>query len=96
VRFDLEKGEKMKTNIVWNKEKAKKLFYFNELPLNCNFRIATTASQGAIYRKIYNELTGNYGAMEEYSGKVFKPTQSPVELVEVTITIDSAKPVIYD
>lgn len=88
----------MTTKITWAKP-TNKVLYFKDIPVNSHFVIATSGSRGAVYRKVEDHsehCAGNkYLQMEEYTGKLFEPTYSPVQLVEVDIDIKAKKPSIY-
>lgn len=69
--------------------------YFDDLDLNDSFRVDSRRSRGAVYRKVLLNESDEFQMLEEATGKVFLPTQSPVSKVKVTVTIDAVKPNIY-
>lgn len=73
---------------------APKPNYFADLNDNDSFRISSRRARGAVYRKVHfdNDV---YYMLEEATGELFEPTNSPVELVKVTVSIDAVKPAIY-
>lgn len=76
------------------KSKPAKTIVFSSLGVGDTFR--NTHGHGAVYMKV--QLCGDYddyGMLELATGKVFKPTSSPLELVDVEMTVDTTKPSIY-
>lgn len=86
-------------NVKWGKSVASSVEYFGDLSTNDSFVIKSKASKGAVYRKVAlfhpgSSLVSEY-MMEEETGKLFSPTLSMVEKVEVSVEISKAKPEIY-
>lgn len=81
----------MSIKFVWEGEVNKPL-YFKDVPVNKNFLIDTESAQGAVYRKVYNKDKNQYLAMEEATGNLYTPTNSPVKLVDATVSIKAPKP----
>lgn len=82
----------------WVPQPVKKNLSFDSVAVNQNFKIVSTASQGAVYRKVV--LSDAYGQvkhymMEEQTGRLFPPTNSYIELVEVSVSIQQSKPACY-
>jgi len=70
--------------------------------LNVGDTFKNTHGHGAVYMKVKvnsdvvrGGYTESFGMLELQTGKVFKPTSSPLELVDVEITVDTVKPSIY-
>lgn len=82
----------MKVN--WNQSKVGQ-DRFDDLGLNESFRIASPQSRGAVYVKVIDNRTGDYGMLELATGKVFDPTTSPVEPVNVEVNVSAPRPNIY-
>lgn len=87
-------------NVKFNKHMlVSKAVYFEDLQKNENFRLVSPAAKGAVYRKIL--LTKACGGkqewmmMEEVTGDTFPPSQSPVERVEVEVTVKADQPSCY-
>lgn len=90
------KKEKKMTKVIWKNEAVKTL-KFDDLKLNDSFKICTKKSKGAVYTKV---RTPSYKGHEFYmlevaTGKLFEPTVSTVEKVEVTVNVEALKPEIY-
>ena len=71
--------------------------YFEDLNVNETFRIVNCE---AVYIKIHKSHKANVNPNMEYmyeiaTGNFFLPTASPVERVDVTISIDMPKPNLY-
>lgn len=80
------------------KWKLTKNVYFTDLELLDTFKIV--GGRGAIYMKvsINKQITNEeliYGQLELATGKVFKPTSSPLVLVDVEMNVETPKPSIY-
>lgn len=100
------KEHKMSTSINW--KSSNKQLSFKDLQLGDHFKIDTPHSKGAVYRKVLlnTHFTQNttmspvknkeqYAQLEVSEAEVFPPTESPVVLVEVEMTIMSPKPSFY-
>lgn len=86
----------MSVTIGWKKiNKKSRDLYFDDLEVNDAFRNKSSRSKGAVYIKVYNQLTDQYFAQEVETGRLWTPTKAPVEKVSVNIEIDSQKPEIY-
>ena len=90
----------MSTSINW--KSSNKQLYFKDLNLGDHFKIDTPHSKGAVYRKVLlnthftkNIMSYQHAQLEVSEAEVFPPTESPVVLVEVEMTIMSPKPSIY-
>lgn len=91
----------MKIN--WGKKNPALKLVFDDLDVGQSFRLV---SGDAIYCKVeagrsmdFFDSNGEaleYGMMEWASGKVWPPSQTPVELVEVVVNIEILKPELYD
>jgi hypothetical protein len=95
--------------IIWESEQSKTL-HFKDLPLNTTFKIIAPTAKGAVYtkvllqQKVVDEVFWDadidhdeqFFQLELQSGLLWKPTESPVELVETTLNISSVKPSIYE
>lgn len=82
------------------KNKPAKTVIFSSLDVGETFK--NTQGHGAVYMKVKvnsDVVRGGYvdsfGMLELATGKVFKPTSSPLELVDVEMTVDVPKPTIY-
>lgn len=94
----LDRCKTMTTKINWENEQTPKTLYFEDVPVNAHFVIDTIGSYGAVYRKVesgFRHQTWGYAQLEEFTGKVFEATKSPIRIVEVDIKIKSIKPTIY-
>lgn len=73
--------------------------HFSDLKKNESFRIKSAHSQGAVYRKVAKRSSSSVGdewfAMEEATGDLFYPSASPVEIVDVEVSIATPKPNCY-
>lgn len=84
--------------INWKHKLLPQVQYYSDLSLNEAFRLTTGQ---AIYIKVLvsPKVAGNrneeYGMLEIATGKVFPPSNSPVELVNVEVNVDSVKPPLY-
>lgn len=87
----------MSVKVNWEKQPGRNLF-FSDLHVNQCFR--NVNGRGAVYRKIItnSDVFGQlkHLMMEEATGRVFNPTTSQVELVEVEVTVKASKPYIYN
>lgn len=86
-------------NVKWGKSVSSPSEYFSNLATNDSFVIKSKASKGAVYRKVLfchhgTSLVTEY-MMEEETGKLFNPTLSAVEKVDVSVEISKSKPEIY-
>lgn len=91
------KEQKMSTTINW--KSSNKQLSFKDLNLGDHFKIDTPHSKGAVYRKVLlnthftkNIMSYQYAQLELSEAEVFPPTESPVVLVEVEMTVMSPKP----
>ena len=76
----------------WNSGKnGSCALHFSDLMLNDSFRIVD--GRGAVYVKVQHR-DGTFGMLELATGKIFAPTLSEVELVEVEVNIKTVKPAI--
>lgn len=81
--------------ITWEDTKpVSKVLHFDDLPLNATFRNTSRLSQGAVYAKVATQYDDNY-MMEIQTGRLFPPTASPVEIVNVNVKIPLPKPSLY-
>lgn len=90
----------MGTKFVWQSDVAKQVLYFKDLKVNDHYVIDTANSHGAVYRKVRDTRQRSYGQdeylqLEAFTGELFKPTASPVRLVEAEIAFKAKKPTIY-
>ena len=67
--------------------------YFADLALNETFR--NVNGRGAIYAKVEENHTNKTFMYELATGKLFIPTSSPVERVDVDVQVSTNKPSIY-
>jgi hypothetical protein len=89
----------MKTH--WKNQKTVKYpLYFSDLSLKDSFRIK--GGRNAVYTKVIagtnDVIPGHYSQevmFEIETGKLFKPTLSEVELVDVEVTIGTELPDLY-
>lgn len=81
-------------NVVFDEPAVARKTFANSLKINDNFRIATSRSRGAVYR-VVEDLHGETLMLEEATGRILPLTLSPVEQVDVTVTVRSKKPSIY-
>lgn len=65
---------------------------FDDLFVGECFKNASSNSKGAIYMKVMNNISWKTNMLELSSGKYFPPTSSPIERVEVEISVKSEKP----
>ena len=99
----------MATNVKWEGEEIPKTLYFKDIELNGGFRIVSPYSKGAVYQKtrlsdsLINKLGGTilldddaYCQREVATGIDFPPTRSPVEAVDLEISVAAPKPSIYE
>lgn len=70
--------------------------YFRDLDVNESFRNATSLSQGAVYTKVECDKTATQYMLEVATGKLYPPTHSQVERVEVEANVHSYDPGLYD
>lgn len=87
----------MSTKVLWNTA-PKTVTQFDQLEVGDHFKINTHSSQGAVYRKVELDIHFSpvkFGMEEAQTGKVFRPTTSPIKKVETSIFIEEPKPVIY-
>ena len=72
-----------------------RVLYFTDLDTNESFR--NTSGRGAIYRKVFAGRTADptWYMLEEATGRLWTPTESPVERVSVEVNIAVPKPGIY-
>lgn len=84
-------GETVKVN--WLKEKKVPALLFEDLRLNTPFRNTSPDSKGAVYIKV-SDATASF-MYEVQTGRLWPPTKSPVEIVDLTININLEKPQIY-
>ncbi len=81
----------MKVN--WNHRVAKtKTLHFANLDINDAFKIVGAK---AVYIKVKENYGQNEWMMELATGRLFAPTLSPVDLVNVEVNIGIPKPSIY-
>lgn len=87
-----------------NWKSNKKTLDFTDLKVNESFRIVSPYSKGAVYTKVdigafgldsIKKTYGIFGQLEIMTGKVFPPTTSEVELVEVNAVIEQDMPNLY-
>lgn len=74
--------------------------FFRDLEINQAFRNAGKWSKGAIYIKVGIDKTSVsqepfYYMYEVATGKLWPATSSPVEVVDVSVNINSPKPAAY-
>lgn len=92
--------------ITFHDQKVKQGITFSDLQLNDTFSIRSRRSKGAVYRKVrfkqhntspssINQYTETFYMLEEATGKLFDPTTSEVQKVNVDIVIHAPKPSIY-
>lgn len=93
----------MKIN--WQNQKES-VNFFENLDVNTGFKVVSPHARGAVYikvakgdsdTKIYSSRHGHMECMmyEVATGKLFPPTSSPVEIVEIETNIHQKKPGIY-
>ena len=92
----------MSVKVNWENKTVRNL-YFSDLQVNQCFR--NINGRGAVYRKVMlnNDITVRdkylasnvYLMMEEATGRLFMPTTSQVEVVQVEVTVKAPKPHIY-
>lgn len=93
----------MTTVINWGK--VVKDIYFDDLTVGQCFQIASEKSKGAVYMKVVSHKVANTPALDLHSrehyqlelatAKLYSPTLSPVNIVNVSLNIDCAKPDLY-
>lgn len=86
-------------NIIWDAPRAvKKGLKFADLDLNSTFKLV---SGEAVYVKVEEgHRNGSFNRKNQFmlelvSGRLFQPSSSDVELVEVTVNVGVSKPQIY-
>ncbi len=81
--------------VAWknNKSNLVKRLYFSDLNLGDTFR--NKHGRGAVYAKVQVPHTGDQFMFEFETGKLFAPTTSELELVDVSVNVEADKPVIY-
>lgn len=86
----------MSVSIRWKDDSnTSRSMYFADLQEGTCYKISTSHARGAVYMKIYDVVNHEYKALELATGKVFPSQTSPVEVVKVSVQIDSEKPSIY-
>lgn len=94
------------TAVSWANQPVRKTLHFVDLLPNEAFRIKSYRSKGAVYIKVvpgHDDLVleGKWGEThsgvmyELATGKLYPPTSSTVELVDVDIEVHQDKPDIY-
>lgn len=85
-------------NIIWDAPRAVPTLYFRDLQLNEAFKLTTG---NVVYVKVSKRAGSHGNRYEDYhmlelaTGKLFDPSNSPVERVDVTVSVGLKKPAIY-
>lgn len=85
-------------NIVWDAPRAVPTLYFRDLQVNEAFKLTTG---NAVYVKVSRRAGSHGSRYDEYhmlelaTGRLFDPSGSPVERVDVTVNVGLKKPQIY-
>lgn len=86
--------------INWLNSNENTTLYFQDVAVNQGFRNVSDLSKGAVYLKVedYNAFEKDYecyAMLEIATGVMFRPTTSPVELVDIKLNIGVEKPDLY-
>ncbi len=79
--------------IKWNTPvNAVRSLNFADLQVNDAFKIATSHARGAVYVKVKERHSDVFYMMELATGHLFDPTTSPVERVNVEVSVAAPRP----
>lgn len=81
--------------VTWTNQTNTKKSFFTDLKVNDTFKIKSSKSKGAVYVKCEFQNRNDFWMMELGTGKIFSPTPSEVQLVDVEVVISDVKPQLY-
>jgi len=70
-------------------------YYATNLAVGKTFKVASHNAKGAVYMIVHDTVDGGFKQLELVTGKIYPLTTSPIELVEVEVTINDYCPDIY-
>lgn len=81
--------------VTWTNQPTTSKLFFTDLKLNDTFKIKSTKARGAVYTKCQLQGDSAFWMLELGTGKLFHPTPSEVQLVDVEVVISDVKPQLY-
>jgi molybdopterin-guanine dinucleotide biosynthesis protein len=87
--LDFKGGLRMATKINFTGRQYTRTLYFSDLALAEGFKIV---GGDAVYQKIASGRHGTESQLEIATGKYFPATESPVERVDIMMTVSAPRP----